>query len=149
MRVCLRIHTDVAAIRALLTLRLERPVSEEFFTLIDAVGREAPVHLRFIDSWDAFQGVMSARFQNREGARRVARCRYRLRERSMSQDINMSSDWSRSFLPGQVVIMSILCKIKPTWSRKTCPRCNIPLGDTADRNIEWYGLHQVTFELIV
>ncbi|KAI3324817.1 hypothetical protein HD806DRAFT_56369 [Xylariaceae sp. AK1471] len=122
-----QIHQEVAALAKLQIARVERPLTEEFFTLHDAVGREAPVPLRLIDCWEAFQAVLTVRFQGRPGQKRVARGKYIVFDGVLGKDIPKGSDWASSFLPGRLIVMSIICQIQQTEDEEeegtACPRC--------------------------
>ncbi|KAK6222550.1 vegetative cell wall protein gp1 [Colletotrichum tabaci] len=108
-------------------MRLERPVSEEFFLLEDATGKVFPIHLRTITSWEAFEYIIVDRFKGRKGAHRIQRKRYSLQERATRRAVDRSVDWDSAFLPYQKVDMSLMCReaqrATPTKSSPTCPRC--------------------------
>ncbi|CAJ2511261.1 Uu.00g068860.m01.CDS01 [Anthostomella pinea] len=125
-----RIYSQMLAWRTTQATGLARPPSEEFFVLIDAVGREAPVHLRLINSWEALNWVLLARFKDWKGAKRVAHGRYALQDHTMSRDIKRSMDFEAASLPGQTVAMSIECKRNGTSEIRTskCPKCGSPLS---------------------
>jgi len=136
------IRDEVMAIK-IQASRLERPISEEFFMFEDAVGRQAPVHLRLIDSWEAFEWVLAVRFKDRRGASRVSHGRYALQERATSREITRSSEWSQAFLPGQVIDMSMLCKAQCTEALEeltACPKCGTSCEGSSDIEIQWYGV---------
>lgn len=63
----LDIYREVLAIRSSFTLQVDRPLCEDPFILEDVIGRIAPVHLRFITPWEAFDSVMEIRFQEKQG----------------------------------------------------------------------------------
>src|SRR5438046_786758 len=64
-------YKAVIAIQAGLPTRLERSLIQEPFILEDTIGRIAPVHLQFIDSWDAFDAVLELRFRDVHGFAKV------------------------------------------------------------------------------
>lgn len=70
----LAIYREVLATRSSFTLQVDRPLCEDPFILEDAIGRIAPVHLRFITSWEAFDSVMEILFK---GSRACHRSRKR------------------------------------------------------------------------
>jgi hypothetical protein len=135
------IYNEVVMVRTVQASRLERPITEEYFVLEDAVGRIDPVQLRFIDSWDAFNAVLATRFKGRSGANRVSQRHYTLQEHATGREINQSLPWSRAVLPGQKLDMSILCRSSPSLDGRlvvsTCPRCQMPCEALPDTDIDW------------
>ena len=55
-------YKAVLDIRGCLPSHLERSLYQEPFILEDAIGRIAPVHMQFINSWEAFDSVLELRF---------------------------------------------------------------------------------------
>ncbi|KAE9368192.1 hypothetical protein N431DRAFT_547295 [Stipitochalara longipes BDJ] len=119
----------VADLRASLPSHLDRCLIQELFLLEDAIGREAPVHLQFINSWDALYAVLEARFQNLQGYNKVKRKEFVLQERATRRDISHAGSWEGSFLPGQRVDMSITFTEIRQNVELACPRCQ-----TTNRN---------------
>ncbi|TIC95718.1 hypothetical protein CH35J_007903 [Colletotrichum higginsianum] len=122
----LTVSAELSSIRTVI-MRLERPVSEEFFLLEDATGKVFPIHLRTITSWEAFEYIIVDRFKGRKGAHRIQRKRYSLQKRATRRAVDRSVDWDSAFLPYQKVDMSLMCReaqrATPTKSSPTCPRC--------------------------
>lgn len=122
-----KMHLEVVALMKLQEEKVERPLAEEVFTLHDAIGREAPVPLRLIDCWEAFEAVLTVRFRGRPGQRRVARGKYIVFDGVLGKDIPRNSDWRSSFLPGRLIVMSIICQIQRPIDvaddGMVCPRC--------------------------
>ncbi|KAJ0165190.1 hypothetical protein CTA2_12068 [Colletotrichum tanaceti] len=122
----LTVSAELSSIRAVI-MRLERPVSEEFFLLEDATGKVFPIHLRTITSWEAFEYIIVDRFKGKRGAHRIQRKRYSLQDGATRRAVDRSMDWESTFLPYQKVDMSLMCReaqrATPTKSSTTCPRC--------------------------
>ena len=57
-------YKAVMDIRTCLPSHLERTLYQEPFILEDAIGRIAPVHMQFINSWEAFDSVLELRFHS-------------------------------------------------------------------------------------
>ena len=57
-------YKAILDIRGCLPSHLERSLYQEPFILEDAIGRIAPVHMQFINSWEAFDSVLELRFQS-------------------------------------------------------------------------------------
>jgi hypothetical protein len=135
------IYRQVVALRSAFSKYVDRPLLEEPFLLEDAIGRIAPVHLRFINSWTAFQAVMEIRFQGKQGLRKICRREYVLQESATGRDVDLSLDFEDAFLPGQKITMSLVFKRDSTeQSTQTsghCPRCNTPSRQPADVDVLW------------
>ncbi|KAI1361058.1 hypothetical protein F5Y08DRAFT_348191 [Xylaria arbuscula] len=134
-------YLEVVALRQAQMERVYRPLSEEVFTLHDALNREAPVPLRLIDCWDAFQAVLTARFHGRPGQRRVSRGKYIIFDGILGKDIPKGSDWASSFLPGRLIVMSIICQARQLVERPVegnrCPRCTESSDVTVGSERRW------------
>lgn len=136
----LQIYHEVVAIRTTQYSRLERPIAEEFFTLEDAAGRIIPIHLRTVDSWDAFRLLLAIRFKDRKGACRVARNRYTLQEHGSRKTIEQNLPWDITFIPGQRVNMSVFCRCPDSFndnSLSSCPKCGVVSQLPLDVDIQW------------
>ena len=57
-------YKAVMDIQTCLPSHLERTLYQEPFILEDAIGRIAPVHMQFINSWEAFDSVLELRFRS-------------------------------------------------------------------------------------
>ncbi len=143
-----QISAAVMTLQTGLPSSLERSLADEPFILEDALGRKAPVHLQFIDSWDALHAVLEIRFQNLQGAEKVAGKEYVLQDHRTGRDILPSRPWVGTFLPGQRVEMSMIFKdIKgqpppstlPENRCPTCPRCQLRSVDSSTSvDVNWY-----------
>ena len=133
------IYREVVAIRALLAAP-ERPLSEDFFTLDDPIGRIAPIHLRLITSWRAFDAVVEARFENTRGYAKIKRKEYTLNEQGTSLEVDRTTPWDAAFIPGQHINMSLLFRneVSPgAQGNSTCPFCQASSAQPADSEVQW------------
>ena len=141
IRINFATYRAVIAIQAGLPTRLERSLIQEPFILEDAIGRVAPVHLQFIDSWDAFDAVLELRFRDVQGFTKVCKKEYILQERATGREIDRSRCWKKSFLPGQRIDMSLIFKREVTRDQRSmaanCPRCQFTSDKPTDLDIQW------------
>lgn len=137
----LAIYREVVALRSAFTKHVDRPLLEDPFILEDAIGRIAPVHLRFIHSWAAFQAVMEIRFQGKQGLKKIIDKDYTLQDSATGREVDPSLAFEDAFLPGQIITMSLVFKLgsaeEPIGPMVHCPRCNHLSRQTADRDILW------------
>ena len=135
------IYREVVALHSAFAKQVERPLVEDPFILEDAIGRIAPVHLRFINSWAAFQAVMEIRFQGKQGLMKICKKEYVLQESATGKEIDWSLNFEDAFLPGQKVAMSLVFKREttgqPTQTSVHCPRCNAVTGEPTELDILW------------
>lgn len=135
------IHAELRGLHSLF-IRLERPISEEYFTLQDAIGRTLPIHLRTITSWEDLGYIIQRRFEGMKGGRRVARHKYALEDHASRKELNQSVPWDHAFRPYQKVNMSILCKDsldKPSEvPKRSCPWCRHIASGEETAEIKWY-----------
>ncbi|KAK5659566.1 hypothetical protein OQA88_768 [Cercophora sp. LCS_1] len=108
LSVMLETHSEIQSVRGLI-LGLERPLREEYFMLEDPLGREFPIHLRLITSFELLNCVLEQRFKGRSGSGRIAKSRYVLHDRVTGRRISQANRWEDAFLPGRRIDMSILC----------------------------------------
>ena len=127
----------VSELRASLPSHLDRCLIQEPFLLEDAIGREAPVHLQFINSWDAFYAVLEARFRDLQGYNKVKRKEFVLQERATRRDISRAGSWEGSFLPGQSVDMSITFTETRQNVELSCPRCQTANRNSSGQSTQW------------
>lgn len=126
----------VSELRASLPSHLDRCLIQEPFLLENAIGREAPVHLQFINSWDAFYAVLEIRFQDLQGYNKVKRKEFVLQERTTTRDISRTGSWEGSFLPGQRVDMSITFTELRQNVELSCPKCQT-MNRNCSRQTQW------------
>ncbi|KAK0703007.1 hypothetical protein B0T26DRAFT_657301 [Lasiosphaeria miniovina] len=135
-------HQAVVAIQTQLPSRLERVLIDDPFILEDAIGRRAPVHLQFINSWEALHAVLEIRFRNIQGADKIGRHEYSLQDHRTGREISRSRAWEGAFLPGQRVDMSLIFENKRSTApaadgANTCPGCRHSSFSSADADVEW------------
>lgn len=135
------IYTELSGLHSLFT-RLESSISEEYFTLQDAIGRTLPIHLRTIASWEDLGYIIQRRFEGMKGGRRVARHQYALEDHASRKELNQSMPWDHAFRPYQKVNMSILCKdsldTPGEVSKRSCPWCRHLASGEESVEIKWY-----------
>lgn len=135
------IHAELRGLHSLF-IRLERPISEEYFTLQDAIGRILPIHLRTITSWEDLGYIIQRRFEGMKGGRRVARHQYALEDHASRKELNQSVPWDHAFRPYQKVNMSILCtdslETPGDVPMRSCPSCRHLTSGEETAEIKWY-----------
>lgn len=135
------IYREVVTLRIAFSRYVDRPLLEDPFILEDAIGRIAPVHLRFINSWDAFQAVMEIRFQGKQGFKKICRKEYNLQESPTGREVDLSEDFQDAFLPGQKITMSLIFKREsteqPAQNSAHCPRCHAVTEKSPDNDVLW------------
>jgi hypothetical protein len=137
--------TNVATYRAVLALqvclpgRLERVLIQEPFILEDAIGRISPVHLQFVNSWEAFDAVLELRFQDVQGYSKVQNKEYVLQEHATRRELNRDRPLEVSILPGQKIEMAVIFKNGEgqDLAQTTCPGCQSPSTKSQDCEIRW------------
>lgn len=129
-------YKAVIEIRGRLPSHLERSLYQEPFILEDGIGRIAPVHMQFIDCWEAFDSVLELRFRNMQGYRMVQNKEYVIQESSTRREIDRSLPWQASFLPGQKVVMSMIFN-DTIHSTSSCPRCQTSSEEPQSSEIQW------------
>jgi len=83
-------YTAIMDIRGRLPSQLERSLCQEPFILEDSIGRLAPVHMQFINSWEAFDSVLELRFLDMQGFQIVRNRRYVIQAKATGREINRS-----------------------------------------------------------
>jgi hypothetical protein len=133
-----RIYKEVIAVQRMLANHINRPLAEDPFILEDAMGRIAPVHLRFITSWDAFEAVLQIRFKDTLGSSKVRRGEYVLQESATGKEFDRKTDWNIAFLPGQKVDMSMVFRNKEgDVQLASCPYCTTLSEKPSNVCVQW------------
>ena len=132
-------YKAVVALQASLPSHLERTMIQEPFILEDAIGRMSPVHLQFINSWEAFGAVLELRFRSVQGHTKVKNGEYIIQEHATRREIRRNLPWEASFLPGQKVDMSLIFENleEKLSTQTTCPRCQTSSAELQDSDIQW------------
>lgn len=143
MQTNVNIFSEVVFIRRRLATIPVWSLAEEPFVLEDAIGRRAPVHLRFITSWKAFESVIENRFEGRRGHSKVRKREYVLLEDGTAQEIDRTQDWDLAVMPGQFITMSMVFKedrAVETGSHNEnacCPYCQTRTESASSSNVQW------------
>ena len=149
IRVSFRNYRLLVRIDKAVTAGICRPMTEEPIIFEDALGRIAPIHLRFISSWEAFDAILLIRFKNRAGFEMVKRKEYTLHEQSTNREIDQAADWDTSIIPGEKINMSLTFKIDSSQQRRAsrkrrrsldanCPYCYATSSQPAGSVVQWY-----------
>ncbi|KAH7410535.1 hypothetical protein BKA64DRAFT_357102 [Cadophora sp. MPI-SDFR-AT-0126] len=138
-------YNSVISIQEVISGGLQRSLTHEPFILEDAIGRISPVHLQFINSWDALDAVLELRFRKIQGHTKVKRREYILQEHSTKREISRTRHWEGAFLPGQRIDMSLIFDTREQSRIETsCPSCKEVSKDSQDLEIQcqncgiWY-----------
>lgn len=83
-------YNTVISTQGVISGGLQRPLTHELFILEDAIRRISPVHMQFINSWDAFDAVLELQFRKIQGHTKVKRREYTLQEHSTKRGISRS-----------------------------------------------------------
>lgn len=113
---------------------------QEPLTLTDALGRVAPIHLELINSWEVLESVLTARFRNVPGERKIKQKEYALQNRGTLMDIDRHVSFEASFLPGRMIDMSMIFKESSPLGGQSCPGCGVGSEQDGDSTINWYSL---------
>ena len=131
-------YNTVISIQEVISGGLQRSLAHEPFILEDAIGRISPVHLQFINSWDAFDAVLELRFRKIQGHSKVKRRAYILQEHSTKREISRTRRWEGAFLPGQRIDMSLIFDSEEQSAIGTsCPSCKEVSENSQDSEIHW------------
>lgn len=113
----------------------EQPVLFE-----DAHGRLTPFHVEFINSYNAFQAVLEARFENMPGLRKVRKLEYAMQDSQSKRILDMSRPWESVIRPGRKFLMSMVFQI-PKAVISSCPVCSTETSSRLVKegsDIQWY-----------
>lgn len=131
-------YNALIAIQQTISSRPELSLLQEPFILEDAIGRISPVHMQFINSWEAFHAVLSRRFQDVQGYKKVQSGEYILQEHVTRREISRSHRWEAAILPGQRIEMSFVFNSESRDSvSASCPSCNKVSDGSPDAEILW------------
>ena len=108
----------------------------------DALGRHLPLHVQFINSWDAFDAILAIYFRERPGYKKVTDRDFILQDSHTHRDINRLHPFDRSVRSGQQLNMSILFRTHTESTAVTgdgtCPSCLAPRSQP-DVDLQWYS----------
>lgn len=112
---------------------LQQPV---MFT--DALDRIAPIHLDWIDTWDAFLAVLEVRFTHL-GYNKIKRKEFALQDTATRIDLPFARPIDRCLKPGQKIDMSMIFQDQASESlSNSCPHCQTPCDGSTDLETTWY-----------
>jgi hypothetical protein len=138
------LYREILSLRLAFTSHIDRSISEEPFVLEDPIGRISLVHLRFVDSWDAFDAVMETRFRGKQGLRKIVNKQFTLEDARTGKEISRKRNIEDAILPGQRIAMAIIFLIRLPISKPTraadvwkCPRCQTICDESTDKSIQW------------
>ena len=146
VRICetnMKIYKMVMEMQAIISQQLPPQVERQQPALFeDAHGRISPVHIEFINTFEAFQAVLEVRFRHVAGLRKVQRNEYAISDKSSKRKLNLHGHWDSLFLPGRKVVMSMLFQGQTHTTMSRCPNLNCEtenaVGDPAQGvDIEW------------
>ena len=86
-------YEAVVALQRVLPSHLERAMFRDPFVLEDAIGRISPVHMDFINSWDAFDAILRLCFQDVQGYKKVQNKEYIFQEHATKREIKRICPW--------------------------------------------------------
>jgi hypothetical protein len=113
-------------------IALQKPIM-----FLDALDRLAPIHLEWINSWEAFMAVLKVRFKH-VGLHMIESGQFALQATKIKQDINKRRPWEACFRPGQEYDMSMLFQESTLGSRSmTCTTCHHTCAGEAGEDITW------------
>lgn len=113
----------------------EQPVLFE-----DAHGRLTPFHIEFINSRNAFQAVLEARFENMPGLRKVRNLEYAVQDTQSKRILDLSRPWENIIRPGRKFVMSMVFEL-PKAVISSCPGCsteNFNRLQNKGSDFQWY-----------
>lgn len=105
------------------------------FVFTDALNRRAPVHLEWINSWDAFIAVLKVRFRD-AGSKKIDNREFALSCSRLNRDITWNQSWESAFLPGREYGMSMVFQ-QATSDTTLCVSCRQPCDDVPDQDTTW------------
>lgn len=120
-----------------LSTRLERPVVEESFILMDYLGTQFRIPLSYVDSWAVFDGSLQGKFKDKKGGRRIAQKRFSLEYSDGGSVIDRELDWKKAIVPGKTVQMSLFCQLASDWNDGKALLCSFckELGEDAPEQV--------------
>ena len=142
-RTNLATYEAVVSIQRVLPSHLERSMFRDPFILEDAIGRISPVHMDFINSWEAFDAILRLRFQDVQGFKKVQKKEFVLQEHATKREIKRTRPWECAFMPGQRVDMSLVFVKKASVEQSeeipstSCPNCRAVSNKSQDSEKQW------------
>jgi hypothetical protein len=103
---------------------------------LDAMNRRTPVHLEWINSWEAFIAVLKVRFKH-SGLSKIEAGEFALQATKTQRDIDRSRPWDACFLPGQSYDMSMIFRDANYAKVTSCPHCKCECAGESTQDITW------------
>ena len=110
---------------------LQKPVM-----FLDALDRLAPIHLEWINSYEAFLAVLKVRFKH-VGLKMVKNGQFALQATKTKKDVDLSRPWDVCLYPGQTYDMSMLFRDSGSSPNSLCTACHYPSSGEPDEQITW------------
>ena len=98
----------VKEIQGRLPSHLERCLYQEPFIFKDAHGRQSPIYMDCITSWDHFDAWLEVQFRGLPCDHMVQKRDFVLHETSTKKDIKRHHQWNNALLPGQRIVMCMI-----------------------------------------
>lgn len=108
---------------------------QEPVILTDALGRVAPIHLELINSWEVLYSVLTARFVNLPGHKKLGRGEYALQNQESAEDLERDQPFEACFVPGYEVSMCF--SFKATFPSNACPKCRKETDAAPESTTQW------------
>ncbi|KAG6356064.1 hypothetical protein INS49_015449 [Diaporthe citri] len=100
----IRIFDTVTQMQQLLCSIPPRIEREQPVLFEDAPRRLTTFHVEFINSYNAFQAVLEARFENMPGLAKVRNLEYAMQDTRFKRILDLSDPWETSFDPGESLL---------------------------------------------
>jgi hypothetical protein len=110
---------------------LQKPIM-----FLDALDRIAPIHLEWINSYEAFLAVLKVRFKH-IGLQMIENGRFALQASKTKRDVDLRKPWEACFYPGQAYDMSMLFRDSSSNRTTACTACHYPCAGTTGEDITW------------
>lgn len=108
---------------------LQKPVM-----FLDALDRLAPIHLEWINSYEAFFAVLKVRFKH-VGLQMIESGRFALQATKTKKDVDLNRPWDSCLYPGQAYDMSMLFPDQGSSPNNLCPACRYPCSGNPGEEI--------------
>lgn len=111
---------------------LQKPI-----IFLDALGRQAPIHLEWVDSYEAFLAVLKVRFKH-HGLQLIKDNCFVVRATKQRHDVDFNKPWNSCVFPGQGYDMSMLFQGLESASSVICVGCRRSCVGNAGEEITWF-----------
>lgn len=121
---------------------LQKPIM-----FLDALGRRAPIHLEWVNSYEVFAASLKARFKD-HGLQLIEDKRFVVQATKTKQDVDFNREWGLCLLSGRDYDMSMLFKGSGRSSSVACTSCHCACTGNPGEDITC-GNCDTTFRRIV